>query len=276
MLKQRLLTALVLIPLVVWAVLALSTNALGLVLALFVVLGSWEWGRLIGLNSVVARTGYVLLIVTLLLLAHISARQLAGVEFMIFVLAGAWWLIGTVWVFRYHGGTGIKPQDTFIGMIVGILVLVPTWLALTRIHAFSADGPYMLLFVMVLIWVADSGAYFAGRRLGRHKLAPAVSPGKTVEGVIGGLVAAGVFSLIGAFAFDLPVLGAAGFVLLSLVVALFSVVGDLFESLFKRRVGVKDSGQLLPGHGGVLDRIDSLTAAAPVFALGLTLFEGMR
>jgi phosphatidate cytidylyltransferase len=275
-LKQRLLTALVLIPLVVWAVLGLNTEVLALILALFVVIASWEWGRLIGLNSVVTKTAYALMIVTLLLLAHLGARQLAGVGFMIFALAGAWWLVGAAWVFVYRGAKGIKARDTFIGMLVGILVLVPTWLALTRIHGFSADGPYLMLFVMVLIWAADSGAYFVGRKLGRHKLAPAVSPGKTVEGVVGGLVAAGLFSLIAAFGFELPLLGIAGFVLLSLVVVLFSIVGDLFESLVKRRVGVKDSGQLLPGHGGMLDRIDSLTAAAPIFALGLSLFGGAR
>lgn len=276
MLKHRLLTALVLIPLVVWAVLGLSTQALGLILALFVLLGSWEWGRLIGLRSVVARIGYALMMGVLLLLASALSQTLPGLPLMVFAVAGLWWLMATLWVLRYRGATGINAVDTLVGMLIGILVLVPTWLALTRIHGYSDAGPYLMLFVMVLIWVADSGAYFAGRRLGRHKLAPAVSPGKTVEGVIGGLVAAALFACIAAFGFDLPVLGLIGFVLLSLTVVLFSVVGDLFESLFKRRVGVKDSGQLLPGHGGVLDRIDSLTAAAPIFALGLSLFEGLR
>lgn len=275
-LRQRLLTALILIPLVVWAVLGLNTSTLGLILALFVLLGSWEWGRLIGLRSVVARIGYALMIATLLLLVHALTRELSGVALMVFAVAGLWWLIATLWVLRYRGATGVRAVDTFIGMLVGIVVLVPAWLALTRIHGFSAAGPYLMLFVMVLIWAADSGAYFAGRKLGRHKLAPAVSPGKTVEGVIGGLLAAALFALAAAFGFDLPVLGVFGFVLLSLAVVLLSVVGDLFESLMKRRVGVKDSGQLLPGHGGVLDRIDSLTAAAPVFALGLSLFEGLR
>lgn len=275
MLKQRILTALVLIPLVVWGVLKLSTETLGLILALFVVLGSWEWGRLIGLKSSVVRVSYSALIVVLLASAHFSSLKLAGVELAVFLLAGVWWLVGTSWVFRYRGTTGLVGNDTLIGAIVGVLVLLPTWLAMTHIHGFSSDGPYMLLFVMVLIWMADSGAYFAGRKFGKHKLAPLVSPGKTIEGVAGGLFAAGIFSIIGAVNFDLPVLGVIGFILLSLVVVAFSIIGDLFESLFKRRVGVKDSGQLLPGHGGVLDRIDSLTAAAPIFALGLAIFEGV-
>ena len=276
MLKQRVLTALVLIPLVVWGILKLSTETLGLILALFVVLGSWEWSRLIGLKSSVARVSYSMLVVVLLASTYFFSLKLAGIELAIFLLAGAWWLIGTNWVFRYRGNTGLVGNDTLIGAIVGVLVLLPTWLAMTHIHGFSDEGPYMLLFVMVLIWMADSGAYFAGRKFGKHKLAPMVSPGKTIEGVVGGLVAAGIFSIIGAVNFDLPVLGVVGFILLSLVVVAFSIIGDLFESLFKRRVGVKDSGQLLPGHGGVLDRIDSLTAAAPIFALGLVMFEGVK
>ncbi len=276
MLKQRVLTALVLIPLVVWGVLKLSTDMLGLILALFVVMGSWEWGRLIGLKSTAARISYSSLIVAMLALVYFSKLKLAGIELAIFLLAAVWWLVGTRWVFRYRGATGLAGRDSLIGAFVGILVLVPTWLAMIHIHSFSAAGPYMLLFVMVLIWMADSGAYFAGRKFGKHKLAPNVSPGKTIEGVAGGLAAAGIFSIIGAVNFDLPVLGIVGFVILSLIVVAFSIIGDLFESLFKRRVGLKDSGQLLPGHGGVLDRIDSLTAAAPIFALGLTLFEGVK
>ena len=273
MLKQRLLTALVLIPLVVWAVLELSTAVLGLILALFVLLGSWEWARLIGLQTTLARLSYVTFIAMLLYLSKFLLATSENFIFAALVVAGLWWLIGTVWVFRYRGETGLKPIDTQFGLFVGVIVLIPTWLAMTYIHAFSENGPAMLLFVMVLIWAADSGAYFAGRKFGKHKLAPQVSPGKTIEGVVGGLLAAALFSLIGATSFDLPVLGGISFVVLSVIVVLLSVIGDLFESLFKRRAGVKDSGQLLPGHGGVLDRIDSLTAAAPIFALALAVFE---
>jgi len=274
-LKQRLLTALILIPLVVWAVLKLSTVVLGLILGLFVLLGSWEWARLIGLQSTLVRSAYVAFIAMLL---YLSTFLLATSEDFIFaalIAAGLWWLIGSVWVFRYRGETGLKPIDTQLGLFVGVIVLIPTWLAMTYIHAFSEDGPAMLLFVMVLVWAADSGAYFAGRKFGKHKLAPQVSPGKTIEGVVGGLLAAALFSVIGATSFDLSVLGGSSFVLVSVVVVLLSVIGDLFESLFKRRAGVKDSGQLLPGHGGVLDRIDSLTAAAPIFALALAVFEAV-
>jgi len=272
-LKQRLLTALILIPLVVWAVLGLSTAVLGLILGLFVLLGSWEWARLIGLQSTLARSAYVAFIAMLLYLSKFLLATSENFIFAALIAAGLWWLIGSAWVFRYRGETGLKAVDTQFGLFVGVIVLIPTWLAMTYIHAFSDNGPAMLLFVMVLIWAADSGAYFAGRKFGKHKLAPQVSPGKTIEGVVGGLLAAALFSIIGATSFDLPVLGGISFVLLSVIVVLLSVIGDLFESLFKRRAGVKDSGQLLPGHGGVLDRIDSLTAAAPIFALALAVFE---
>jgi phosphatidate cytidylyltransferase len=274
-LKQRLLTAAVLIPLVVWGIIGLSNATLGYILALFVLIGAWEWARLIGLQATPARLGYALLIALLLGALHYMIESLPDTVFYVLLLAGFWWLVGTGWVLAYKGG-GLTANDAPIGAFAGVLVLVPTWLALTRIHAFTTAGPYLMLYVIVLMWFADSGAYFAGRKLGRHKLAPRVSPGKTIEGVVGGLIAAGIYALICALYFELPALGVIGFVALSLVVVLFSVVGDLFESLFKRRVGVKDSGQLLPGHGGMLDRIDSLTAAAPVFALGLSLFEGMR
>ncbi len=276
MLKQRLLTALILIPLVVWAVLGLNTIVLGLIFGMFVLLGGWEWARLIGLQSTLARSAYVAFIAMLLYLSTFLLATSESFIFNVLVVTGLWWLVATIWVFRYRGETGLKSIDTQFGLFVGVMVLVPTWLAMIYIHAFSEDGPAMLLFVMVLIWAADSGAYFTGRRYGKHKLAPQVSPGKTIEGVAGGLFAAALFSVIGAISFDLPVLGGISFVLLSVIVVLLSVIGDLFESLFKRRAGVKDSGQLLPGHGGVLDRIDSLTAAAPIFALALAVFEVAR
>ena len=144
-----------------------------------------------------------------------------------------------------------------------MLVLIPAWLALVRLHA---QGPALMLFLLLLVVAADIGAYFAGRHFGRNKLAPRVSPGKTWEGVMGGVVGAAVVALVGVSIFHVS---AAPFIGLSLVTVLASVVGDLTESLFKRHAGVKDSGSLLPGHGGVLDRVDSVTAAAPIFLVGL-------
>jgi phosphatidate cytidylyltransferase len=144
-----------------------------------------------------------------------------------------------------------------------LFALVPVWLALVRLHE---QGPQLMLFLLLLVVAADIGAYFAGRALGKHKLAPRVSPGKTWEGVGGGLVAAAMMAAFGVWWFDMD---AVPFMALCIVVAIASVVGDLTESMFKRHAGLKDSGNLLPGHGGVLDRVDSVTAAAPVFLIGL-------
>jgi phosphatidate cytidylyltransferase len=148
-------------------------------------------------------------------------------------------------------------------------VLVPAFIALARVQVAArgfARGPEMVLWMLLLVFAADIGAYFAGRSLGRHKLAPRVSPGKTWEGAIGGLLAVGLVALAGTVRLGLPVAAGVAF---GCAVGIFSVIGDLTESMFKRAAGLKDSGSLLPGHGGILDRIDSVTAAAPLYALGL-------
>ncbi len=276
MLKQRLLTAAILVPLVVWGLLSLSTAVIGAILALFVLIGGWEWARLIGLTSPGARVVYALLVAAVLWVAQQFVTTVDSAITIILLLAVLWWLVGTTMVFRYRGATGLSNSDRIVGAVIGLLVLVPTWLALVHLHGSTQRGPALVLFLMVLIWGADSGAYFVGRKWGRRKLAPHVSPGKTVEGVLGGMMASIVIAVIGLVLFDMPLTNALWFIPLCFVVVAFSVIGDLFESLFKRRVGVKDSGQILPGHGGVLDRIDSLTTAAPFFTLGLILLDGMK
>jgi phosphatidate cytidylyltransferase len=173
-------------------------------------------------------------------------------------IALLWWVFALIWV-------AIAParvnRTTAAG--AGLLVLVPAWLALSRLHAL---GPELLLFLILLVVAADVGAYFAGRSFGRNKLAPRVSPGKTWEGVLGGFVAAAVMAAVGVWWFKVD---APRFAALCIIVVVASIIGDLTESLFKRHAGLKDSGTLLPGHGGLLDRVDSITAAAPVFLVGL-------
>jgi phosphatidate cytidylyltransferase len=264
---QRLVTALVLIPLVVAGVLFLPTLYLALILAAVVLLGGLEWTRLSGIHSLPGKGLYLLLLASALWLAHRYVGSALPAK-LFFLGAGIWWLAVTLFLFRVRelgaGDNRFYPQQA----LVGFLVLVPAWTAITTLHAAGEIGPQLVVFLLVLIWVADSGAYFSGLRWGRIKLAPVVSPGKTREGLYGALAGAVLcggllFWLLGA---ETGLLVA---VLLSVITALFSVVGDLLESVFKRKAGIKDSGNLLPGHGGVLDRIDSLTAAAPLFLLGL-------
>jgi phosphatidate cytidylyltransferase len=179
----------------------------------------------------------------------------------------AWWLIALILVALYPRASQTWGQSVWMRGAMGLLVLIPCWRAINVIHG-AEDGPYKLLFLFVLIWGADTFAYFAGRQWGKHKLAPNVSPGKTVQGLCGALFGTTVITVGALVLLGIPQQFWLCGMVLSMVTVLFSVLGDLFESMLKRNVGLKDSGQLLPGHGGILDRIDSLTAAAPIFALG--------
>lgn len=272
MLKYRLLTALLLIPFVVAGVLKLSPPALGVVLALVMLLAAWEWSALSGLQRAPGRLLYVALTAVLLMLAD-RVVALPGGQAAILVVALLWWLAALAWVIRYQRSAGVSPAPPGVLRLrlLGLLVLVPAWAALAGLHA---QGPRWLLYLLVLIWVADSGAYFVGRRYGRRKLARHLSPGKSWEGVAGGALLSGLFAAVAGWTlFNFRDATLMLFLALSVATVLVSVLGDLFESLIKRYSGVKDSGTLLPGHGGILDRIDSLTAAGPLFAAGMLCLE---
>lgn len=264
---QRILTALVLVPLVVAGVLYFSTPLLALVLALAVLVGGWEWARLAGMESR-QRVLYLLLIGLLLGVSALLIYYRWYWGYWLFAAASGWWLLVTLFLLNYHPERSTKPG--ILGKsLFGLLVLVPAWASLVMIHGLGDQGPQLVLFLMVLIWVADSFAYFSGRRWGRVKLAPAISPGKTREGVYGALAGAVLCGFV--LAWLRPHSQLLFLLVFCVLVALISVVGDLFESLMKRQAGLKDSGNLLPGHGGMLDRIDSLTAASPLFLFGLLL-----
>ncbi len=269
MLKQRIFTALVLAPLVLGAVLLMPSNYLAVVFAAIVLLGGREWAILSGLPKAGGQLSYILVIAIFLLAA---ATIMNHSEWILWVLlvSVVWWMVTLIRLIRFRGTTQLRGFNLLQG-IEGILVLVPAWLSLVHLHRLPQNGPALLVFLLLLIWSADIGAYFAGRRWGRVKLAPQVSPGKTREGVYGAVCGALVWGLILAWwqGRDLQMYPLV--VLLCIVTALFSVLGDLFESMLKRQRGMKDSGELLPGHGGVLDRIDSLTTAAPIFLLGVIL-----
>lgn len=270
MLKQRIITALILAPLAIWAILALSDELFRGLMLVVAAMAAWEWARLVGWQTLTRRIGYVLAVVAAIVVLEIMLRQQREVSAVLFAALG-WWLLSFFLVIRYPAGNGLLQHHVAARAVAGLLVIVPMWLGLSLIH--STPGPAYVLVLMLVVWGADTGAYFAGRRFGRHKLAPRVSPGKSWEGVIGGLlltvaVAAAASGLLQ------PEMGTPRFILLSLLTVAFSILGDLQESMFKRMVDMKDSGGLLPGHGGVLDRIDSLTAAAPIFALGVAWLNG--
>ena len=269
MLKQRLLTALVLVAGIAYAVLALETRWLAVILTVIAVLGAYEWTQLMNVRAMPIRLLYVAGIVMLLWLCWLGVLQDAAALRLFIAVSSAWWLLAALWLTRPQLAAGKNAVALAMKACAGVFILVPTWVALLALHAQAPHGIHRLLFLLTLIWVADSAAYFAGSRWGKAKLAPRISPGKTRVGVYGALLAVAVYAFFAAPALGVPGSGRAVFAALCIITALFSVVGDLFESLFKRQRGVKDSGTLIPGHGGVLDRIDSLTAAAPIFVFGL-------
>jgi len=259
-LRQRVLTGLVLAALVVGLLLVFPPAAAIAVIHLVVLAGAWEWAGFAGLVAPAGRAAYVSAIG---LACFFAWRASVDPLFLDQMLRGTalWWLVGFLWVL-------LAPDrgSRFAAALAGFLVLVPAAVGFGRLVSLEPDGRLLMLFLLALIAAADVGAYFGGRRFGRHKLAPRVSPGKTWEGFAAGMLAAAAVAAISAPLLGRPLLP---WLALGVLVALLSVVGDLVESLFKRRAGLKDSSGLLPGHGGVMDRIDSLAAAGPVFLLGL-------
>jgi phosphatidate cytidylyltransferase len=259
MLRNRVLTALVLTAVLVVAILFSPPAVTAAILGLILLVGAWEWSAFLAL----APAWRALYVLVLALLALAGWRYtLAGAQFRLMLELGiGWWLVALLWII-------CTPQwvTRAAAALAGVLALLPTYIALLRIDAQWPRGAQWALFILALAFAADTGAFFAGRRFGRLRLAPRVSPNKTWEGVIGGILFALLFALAGGWWFRLQPLE---FVPLCLAAAGFSVIGDLTESLLKRHVHLKDSGRLFPGHGGALDRIDSVTAATPVMALGL-------
>jgi phosphatidate cytidylyltransferase len=269
LLKQRVITALILAPLVLWGVLSMPNDYLAILFGAIVLVGGREWARLSGIRPLHWQLGFILLLALVMALLKLLLHSVGGMLWLL-LISTFWWLV-VIWrLAGFQGGRCLSGFNLY-QMLEGLVVLAPAWLALTEIHRLPEDGPFLLVFLLLLIWSADISAYFAGRAWGRVKLAPKVSPGKTREGVYGALVGALICGLVLAWWQAGQLTGQFLALLLCLITALFSVAGDLFESLIKRQRGLKDSGSLLPGHGGMLDRIDSLTAAAPVFLLGLIL-----
>ena len=276
MLKQRVITGVILAVVVALAIFALPLGWFAGFISLVLIAALWEWSDLAGMRPLAARVAYCALgLVLMLLLGWGSAvwselpRQRVVGE--VLVLAAIWWALALVVVATYPASSGVWAAKWRRGLM-GLLTLLPTWLAFVFLRGHER-GDWLLLFVIALVAAADIGAYFTGTRFGRHKLAPEVSPGKTWEGFAGGLVASVLLALIVWLAVWHARFGLLEFLGVTALTALVSVLGDLLESMLKRQRGVKDSSNLLPGHGGVMDRLDSLSAAAPIFALGLLLMQ---
>ncbi|MFC3394615.1 phosphatidate cytidylyltransferase [Brenneria rubrifaciens] len=285
MLKYRLITALILIPIVIAALFLLSPLGFTLVTLAVCMLAAWEWGPLSGFSSYNQRLwlailcGFLLALMLLTLPAYHYSIHVLQISAVLWISLG-WWCVALCLVLFYPASASLWRHSRVLRLLFGIMTIVPFFWGMVALRQYNYDvnpfsGAWWLLYVMLLVWGADSGAYLFGKRFGRRKLAPKVSPGKTWEGFAGGLVTSAVISLL--FSRYAPLSVASSTLLVcSIVAALASVVGDLTESMFKREAGIKDSSHLIPGHGGVLDRIDSLTAAVPVFScLMLLIFKAV-
>lgn len=260
-LRKRIITAVVLAVVFLGVLLYLPPWATVTVVTALVLAGAWEWSAFLRTPLGVTRAVYVALVAALLPLVWFITAAPDG-RHIVLLTAVVWWVIALLWIIFAP-----RSVSSWSAGVAGLLALVPAWSALVRFLDLP-HGEEWVLFTLLLVWGADIGAYFAGHRFGRTRLAPEVSPGKTWEGVLGGFALSAIVAVAGSVWFALPLVT---FVPLCLAAVAFSIVGDLTESLLKRFAGVKDSGTLFPGHGGVMDRIDSVTGAAPVLFFGLTL-----
>ncbi len=257
MLLKRILTAALLLIGLLACLFLLPDTLWAMAMLLPLGIGALEWGKLSGF-SMPARASYALANVVLAGVAYFFDL---GVWIYLAALV-LWLLFVPLWL-----AAGWQLRSSWLRVPLGILVLLPLWMALVELQE---QGPWWVLLLMGVVWIADTAAYFTGRRFGKHKLAPAISPGKTWEGVVGAVIAVGVYGVIvlavlrgprfDPYAWALPIM------MLGVVMLYLSILGDLFESWVKRLANVKDSGNILPGHGGVLDRIDALTSTLPIAA----------
>ncbi|MDY4375737.1 phosphatidate cytidylyltransferase [Pectobacterium carotovorum] len=283
MLKYRLITAFILIPIVIAALFLLPPLGFTLVTLAVCMLAAWEWGQLAGFSSYGQRLwlailcGFLLALMLLSLPAYHYSVHIPQISIALWSSL-VWWGVALLLVLFYPASASFWRHSRTLRLVFGIMTIVPFFWGMVALRHYNYAinpfaGAWWLLYVMLLVWGADSGAYMFGKLFGKRKLAPKVSPGKTWEGFLGGLATSALISVL--FSLYAPLTVAPSTLLIcSIAAALASVLGDLTESMFKREAGIKDSSHLIPGHGGVLDRIDSLTAAVPVFScLMLLLFK---
>ncbi|MCP4271575.1 MAG: phosphatidate cytidylyltransferase [Gammaproteobacteria bacterium] len=291
---QRIITALIMLVFALYAIFFLPLETFSGVVAIIVLIGSWEWSGFFNKNNRLLKIIYVLITAAFMWVIYNHSLpqeywngwiipegikewfQLKDLAFISVVLACIWWVFAFVLVLVFPKISSSLINNIFLMAIIGWLMLLPTWVALTGIRSIGMAldfhrGSSILLFSLCLVWAADTGAFIAGKAFGKHKLAPHVSPKKTWEGVVGGAILAILVAIISSHLLSIPDKQLPGLALMVVVIVSYSVIGDLTESIFKRLAGVKDSGNILPGHGGVLDRIDGLTAVMPLCLLGYAI-----
>jgi len=257
-------------PLVVAVTVYGNTHLFAGVCAFIVLLGTWEWAGLIGFSSTWHKYFFVLAIA--IFLASYYSIMNESLSVFIACIAILWWFFAFIMLYNKQRGRDIG-DTVVLKTFMCLIILIPAWISLVALHNHPSLGPIVVLVLFMLVWSADMGAYYTGRKWGRKKLAGEISPGKTWEGLFGAIISGLLISMLYSLLMEMPVYKIILFLVISLITINASVIGDLMESLMKRSAGVKDSGKLLPGHGGVLDRIDSLTAAAPVFFTCVWLLE---
>jgi len=275
--KQRIITALVLAPLAIAAIFFLPLQLFTLFSAALFLLAAKEWAGFVNKtpsNTTIYTFGLILGLT--LIAMPVSDIWQNGVLNSSLSLAlssaGVWWCVALLLVIRYPTSAALWSSNKLLKSIFGLLTLLPFFWSLIVLRSVDMSehfyyGAQLVMYVFLLVWAADTGAYFVGKKFGKTKLAPNVSPGKTIEGFAGGAVSSLVVAFFAAQYFAISDDNLFAFFVISIITTLVSALGDLTESIFKREAGLKDSGKLLPGHGGILDRIDSLTAATPIFAL---------
>ena len=263
MLKQRILTAIPLAALVIWGILTQPSDIIFYALITIIVISGWEWARLSGIKNIAYRIIYAVLIGALVFLSQQYIGKYPELLNPVLLFSVIFWLIAIYHMFS-KGPNADAAGVSLFKVILGPIVLLPPILALMEIRDQSS---LWLFYCLSIIWVADIGAYFSGKRFGKNKLAPNLSPGKTKEGLYGAVFATAIYSYLASMVFELQVIQTLLLLIVAALATYISVAGDLFFSLLKREQNLKDTGNILPGHGGILDRIDSVTSSAPLFAL---------
>ncbi|MBK2126124.1 phosphatidate cytidylyltransferase [Fangia hongkongensis] len=252
--KERIITGIILGLLVLWAIFKLGGAVFDTIVVIVLLLAAWEWSDLSHVRKLSVRAIYVLVIAVLIYLSSF-------VPLLTLWLSLVFWLFVCCLLYFYQKDVKYHPV---LCLVMGAFTIVPFFVAIGALHI---ERPILLLLVMLVVTVADSGAYFVGKKCGKTKLAPVISPNKTIEGLLGGVVFGGVAGAICSIFISTTLWQHIAVIVLSFLIVFIAVIGDLFESMLKRQRGIKDSGNILPGHGGILDRTDSMLASLPIFTL---------